>query len=180
MDSACTGIFQKVAAFFDIVMHGIYSPFVFVTIPVTLFLVGYYAMHNKFHGQLWVGANFAPPGTLLRWKLGQCNTKWYQNSDQWRRIPFGTLTRNVLGCIVSIVSATALIRLHGESESVAFWIGGIKSGFAVSLSTVSSFVKEIVFLFEKNELGAAYLYAMGSVVICCMVGLLLCAIIIKV
>jgi fluoride ion exporter CrcB/FEX len=180
VDSACTGILQKMAAFFDIVMHGMYSPFVFVTVLVTLFLVGYYAMHSKFHGQLWVGAIFAPPGTLLRWKLGQFNARWFQNSDRWRHIPFGTLTANVLGCIVSIVSAAALIRLHGESESAAFWIGGIKTGFAGNLSTVSSFVKEIVLLSEKYELGAAYLYAMGSVLICCLVGLLFCAIIIKV
>jgi fluoride ion exporter CrcB/FEX len=78
------------------------------------------------------------------------------------------------------VSAAALIRLHRESESAAFWIGGIKTGFAGKLPTVSLFVKEIVLLVEKNQLGAAYLYAMGSVAICCLVGLLLSAIIIKV
>eukprot|EP00979_Chaetoceros_neogracilis_P008312 scaffold1853_cov287-Chaetoceros_neogracile.AAC.14 len=56
---------------------------------------------------------------------------------------------------------------------------GIKTGFAGKLPTVSLCAKEIVLLVEKNQLGAAYLYAMGSVAICCLVGLLLSAIIIK-
>lgn len=182
--SACTNIIiRTIAALFDIILHGTYSPFFFVAMLLILFFVGDFAMHNSFHKELWVSAILSPPGTLLRWKLGQCNGKWFQNSHRWRYIPFGTFAANVMGCIVSIASAAALFRLHDHgkvSKTEALWLGGIKTGFAGNLSTVSSFVKEIVLLSEKNELGAAYLYAIGSVVICCLVGSVVYVIIIKV
>jgi len=68
-----------------------------------------------------------------------------------------------------------LWNIVGECDWVHYYhcmCWGVKSGFAGNLSTVSSFVKEIIILSEKNEVGAAYLYATGSAIICCLVGLL--------
>ena len=172
--------FQKMTGLCDIVFNGTYSPLVFATMLMLFFLIGDFEMNNHFHKQLWVSALLSPPGTLLRWKLSKFNGKWFQNSRryQWRYIPFGTLLANVIGCIISIACAAVVPKLNGYGSSMTvtasaeLWLGGIKSGFAGNLSTISSFVKEVVILSEKNEVGAAHLYATGSVVICCLVGLL--------
>ena len=180
IDQEQSSCFQKMTGQCDIVFNGTYSPLVFATMLMLFFLIGDFEMNNHFHKQLWVSALLSPPGTLLRWKLSKFNAKWFQNSrrHQWRYIPFGTLLANVIGAMISIACAAVVTKLNGygssmtATASVVLWLGGIKSGFAGTLSTISSFVKEVVILSEKNEVGAAHLYATGSVVICCLVGLL--------
>jgi len=179
-DQEQSSCFQKITGLCDIAFNGTFSPLVFATMLVIFFLIGDFEMNNHFHKQLWVSVLLSPPGTLLRWNLSKFNGKWFQNSRRhlWRYIPFGTLLANVIGCIISIACAAVVTKLNGYGSSMTatasaeLWLGGVKSGFAGNLSTVSSFVKEIVILSEKNEVGAAHLYATGSVVICCLVGLL--------
>jgi len=179
-DQEQSSCFQKITGLCDIAFNGTFSPLVFATMLVIFFLIGDFEMNNHFHKQLWVSVLLSPPGTLLRWNLSKFNGKWFQNSRRhlWRYIPFGTLLANVIGCIISIACAAVVTKLNGYGSSMTatasaeLWLGGVKSSFAGNLSTVSSFVKEIVILSEKNEVGAAHLYATGSVVICCLIGLL--------
>lgn len=108
----------------------------------------------------------SPFGTLLRWKLSSLNyrnlfftittTTGYsfssssQNDDNntsW--VPWGTLIANLLAVIISILAKALLLSLstkykNNDDEWFQPLLGAIGTGFAGSLSTVSTWVKEIV------------------------------------
>jgi len=119
----------------------------------------------------------APSGALLRWQLGKYNGtfRW----ELWSWIPVGTLTANILGCIVSIVAIATELRLNQDGD-FSFWVIGtlraIKIGFAGSLTTVSTFVSEVS-LFMKSPMlpYRAYLYILLTLASCNAIGTLLYA-----
>eukprot|EP00978_Attheya_sp_CCMP212_P025823 scaffold83916_cov37-Attheya_sp.AAC.1 len=119
----------------------------------------------------------APCGALLRWQLGKWNGtfRW----ELWSWIPVGTLTANILGCIVSIVAIATELRFNQDGD-FSFWVIGtlraIKIGFAGSLTTVSTFVSEVS-LFMKSPMlpYRAYLYILLTLASCNAIGTLLYA-----
>lgn len=162
----------------DVLIHGKYSPFFFVSCLLAVFIVGDIKMgtRNSFHRDMWVTAIFSPFGTILRWKLSNLNGKYFQesesSSDLLKYFPFGTFFANFLGCIISVLTASFMVR-YDASYGVDLFLTGLKVGFGGNLSTVSTFAKEIVLLTEKDHTGPAYFYGIVSLTICCLVGVIL-------
>ncbi len=83
---------------------------------------------------------------------------------QWisSNIPLGTLLVNVVGSFVlGLVYECGTLVWQSSNEFKAFLIVGILGGF----TTFSTFSLEIVVLFQKGEIGAGVLYAVGSLVL---------------
>jgi len=123
-----------------------------VFVLLVLFLVGFLAHDIPFYRRIFLMALIAPSGALLRWRLSKLNSVQPESCCQrikW--LPWGTFTANILGAIVSIVCTGILDR--DENSTLHPWVDALlfalKVGFAGSLSTVSTFVKEIVALSEK-------------------------------
>ncbi len=87
--------------------------------------------------------------------------------------PWGTMIVNVLGgfLIGALVSAFALRFVAGDNLK-AFLFIGVLGGF----TTFSAFTLEVAYFLHQGQLGAAFLYATGSVIVSLaafMTGLLL-------
>ncbi len=165
----------------DVIIHGKYSPLIFTALLLSLFLVGDFKMNSTFHKDMWICALFAPPGTLLRWRLSLVNGKWGRDSELLKYFPFGTFFANILACVISASVAATMYVIDRDSDAnsvnttrtaiLMFLLKGLKSGFAGNLSTVSTFAKEIVLLSEKRTVGPAYFYACVTVFSCCLMSL---------
>ena len=131
---------------------------------VLLFAYGDASGNYIFYRRMWMTCLFTPMGAVLRSQL----KLWLpaSNTVQW-----GTLTANVLGAIVSILLEVVLIRYLSEDQ-VDSWLGhliwALKVGFAGSLSTVSTFVKELVAL---ERLLDRHVYGIVTLVIAMSVSL---------
>mmetsp|Transcript_14916 Transcript_14916/g.22355 ORF Transcript_14916/g.22355 Transcript_14916/m.22355 type:complete len:510 (-) Transcript_14916:61-1590(-) len=167
------GVKRPICDIVDVIVHGKFSPIIFVAMLFTLFFIGDLRMNSSFHKDMWVIAIFAPFGTVLRWKMALMNGKWCKDSEFLKYFPFGTLFANVLACIISATAVAFSSRLDSDGSAVIATVilTGLKSGFAGNLSTVSSFAKEIVLLSEKRNLGPAYFYTVISVLSSCLFSL---------
>jgi CrcB protein len=167
-DSACYCLVRAI----DCIVHGKYSPIMFTTLILTLFLVGDFAMGSSFSRTMWVTSLMSPLGTIIRWQFSFLNGKWFQNSAKWKYLPVGTLICNILACIVSALCAALISRLDEDAVTARLLLNATKVGFAGNLSTVSTFVKEVVHLSEKKMRSSfSYSYAMWTIVTCCFMGL---------
>jgi fluoride ion exporter CrcB/FEX len=117
----------------------------------------------------------APTGALLRWSLSGWNGTFSLLPPTWRWLPVGTLTANVVGCVVSIVCIALEYRLQNNLsfDATNFWVIGslraVKVGFAGCLTTVSTFVAEVSgFMQSRNN--HAYPYIWISLCTSCVLG----------
>jgi fluoride ion exporter CrcB/FEX len=124
----------------------------------------------NYYRQLWIACLMAPFGTILRWKLSTLNGKWGKYS--W--FPVGTWIANFTGSIISAaLTAVAYLQLV-KGKDCADVLAGLSLGFAGSLSTVSTYAKEIVELSDKHPPYSkkAFAYSYFTIFSCCFVGLL--------
>lgn len=79
------------------------------------------------------------------------------------QFPFGTLTINVLGCLIMGLFA-GYFALRGQSTQAwrLFFTTGVMGGF----TTFSAFSLETATLYERGALMAAASYVIASVVLC--------------
>lgn len=144
---------------------------------VLLYMLGDFYWGIPYYRQLWIACFSAPIGTILRWKLGTLNGKCSVRGLYW--FPAGTFLANLLGSILS-AGLTAWGIVEFDDKGAQRWevpvIKAISLGVAGSLSTVSTFVKEIVDISAESEKKSpfdkkAFLYSQGTMLICCFVGL---------
>ena len=141
-----------------------------------------------FFQKLWLCCLLAPFGTILRWKLSLLNNSARTAIfPSW--MPNGTFLANLLGSVISIIAVGILDRLSlneknvmsgtienipssFKEELVLSLLGALKTGFAGSLSTVSTFVSEIDKLMELHtKQPKGYLYAFVSLSAACLISL---------
>lgn len=166
LSSYLQSIFQFIINILDIIFHRYYSPFLISTILLILYFIADYALHIPFYKTMWVTSLSSPPGTILRWKLSSwfndnppslllsCTQHHCRRRDDWKWIPFGTLFANIIASLISITCSG--IRTHFSisynSHLIVFLLlSAIQTGFAGNLSTVSTFVKEIVQLAQLYQ-----------------------------
>ena len=143
--------------------------FILIGILIVMFILGDVYWGIAYYRQLWIACLTAPIGTISRWKLSTLNGKY--------SFPAGTFLANFFGCILS-AALTAWSIIESSDKGAQRWqipaIKAVSMGVAGSLSTVSTFVKECVEIVEKNPAydKKAFLYSIGSMLICCFVGLL--------
>jgi len=96
-------------------------------------------------------------GAVGRYVVSVLMLQWISSN-----IPLGTLVVNVVGSFVlGLVYECGTLVWQSSNEFKAFLIVGILGGF----TTFSTFSLEIVVLFQKGEIGAGVLYAVGSLVL---------------
>ena len=148
--------------------------------PVTLFLsiatlIALYVWGDIYWGinyyrKLWIACLMSPLGTISRWKLSKLNGKW----SKYPWFPLGTWLANFIGSVLSAaLTAIAFVDLVNDKAG-ANVLAAISLGFAGSLSTVSTYVKETVELSDKNSFHdkKAFVYSHFTMLSCCLVGLL--------
>lgn len=97
-------------------------------------------------------------GSIARYKLGE----FILHLSSQDRFPLGTLSVNVLGClIVGVLAGTAERYEVLGADARLFLFTGLLGGF----TTFSAFGLETVHLIRRGDLGFAVLYAGGSVVL---------------
>ena len=140
-----------------------------LVVIISALILGDILMSNLFYRSLWLSALMTPPGALLRWQLSKWNGRWsIMGRCKW--IPWGTLLCNLIASVVCILFLAIEIR-HNRKKSVdSSWgvaiLGAIRAGFTGSLSTVSTFVKEIVDLNNNHQQHAkCYFYAVLTIVL---------------
>ena len=97
-------------------------------------------------------------GSVFRYKLGG----YVLHMTAQGRLPYGTFTVNVLGCLLVGVLAGIAERYEVFGpDTRLFLFTGLLGGF----TTFSAFGLETVALIRRGEPGTAALYAAGSVVL---------------
>ena len=134
-------------------------PVLLVVVLFSLFVVSDAVWNILFYRILWVSTLFTPFGAIARWRLSLLNP--YRKT-----FPLGTLIANVCGSLVAIL-AVAIDTRYLKSEMIsAQLLAALKIGFAGSLSTVSTFVKEVVDITERYGYDAkGFKYAGISLVV---------------
>ncbi|KAL7521186.1 hypothetical protein ACHAWX_005882 [Stephanocyclus meneghinianus] len=144
-------------------------PSFLATTLFVLYILGDFYWGIEYYRQLWISCLFGPFGTVIRWKLSKLNGKW----NQW--VPVGTFISNFLASAMSaVISAVVTSPVLNTSSWTLHSLKAISLGFAGCLSTVSSMVKEVVEITDKNPYfdKKAFIYSYGTLISCCLIGLL--------
>jgi fluoride ion exporter CrcB/FEX len=130
---------------------------------------------------MFLTAIFTPFGALGRWYLSGWNSRSPESRilGKFPWFPEGTWTANMVGATISALMAAFLDRYfssNNDDSNASQWIStlllAIGVGFAGSLSTVSSFVKETTLLAQQFPNGVnAFQYASTTLVCGAMIGI---------
>lgn len=97
-------------------------------------------------------------GSLARYGLGKAFLKWPSV------FPFGTLTANILACLIlGIFAGWATLK---PTDSVATYRAFVAVGFCGGFSTFSTFSNDTIQLVLNNRLTDAFLNVVISVILC--------------
>lgn len=140
---------------------------------LSLFIVGDVVKGEEFYRKMWMSIMFTPIGAVGRWILAKLNAKGLSFGNlHW--FPLGTFIANVLGAVVCIVALATLSNLSDRGAVDLVWtaplLEAIGSGFAGSLSTVSTLVKELAT--TSNPI-RAHGYFLSTLLLSMIVGLIL-------
>ncbi len=129
----------------------------FAFLAIGLNLVGQCVFQNPFYKNMTAAVVIAPVGALTRWKLSTLNgSNYVRGFMSW--LPWGTLLANILAAIISIICQGLSDRYGKVWNDGNPWLEpfffAIKVGFAGSLSTVSTLVKEVANL-QQSYPGSA-------------------------
>jgi fluoride ion exporter CrcB/FEX len=180
-DRTCDGLRQRIMPAFALRK----LVFVLIAILISLFAVGGSIFGIDFYREMFLVSLMSPAGALLRWTFSRLNSRKMRRGGVGRFdwVPWGTFAANIIGSVVSIFLIAVSYRLYNNDKDEHPWavdfLNALITGFAGSLSTVSSMVKEIAILSE-NYPGHAkpYLYAFGTTTLAMLLSLgLYCAIV---
>lgn len=112
----------------------------------------------------FLSALFAPFGTILRWWLSRFNARMFQDENSklsW--LPVGTFCANMCASVISSCMHAAALKIPSSSKLAQDFVAAVESGFAGSLSTVSTLVVESVSLLQAlPQHACGYYYSIGS------------------
>jgi fluoride ion exporter CrcB/FEX len=118
-----------------------------------------------FYRRMWMIILVSPFGALLRWRM----SRWNNLKLGWKQlawIPWGTFLANVAAAVISVLAEATEARYNPKDHVNYIWwssaLIAIEAGFAGSLSTVSTLVKEMFDLASKNP-SRAYVYFLFTV-----------------
>jgi fluoride ion exporter CrcB/FEX len=146
------------------------KPFAFLVVGglLSAYLVGDQIFGILFYRKMFLVTILTPPGVLLRWNLAKWNSRTASHRvGRFIWVPLGTFTANIIGSFISILFTALLDRYFSDGSGENLWVvaflEAVGTGFAGSLSTVSSMVKEYVLLTEQYPNHAKpYFYVFGT------------------
>jgi fluoride ion exporter CrcB/FEX len=170
----------------ELICRSFCRPKLLILVPafifIALFVVGDVVHEIQFYRNMTLMWLLAPFGASIRWKLSKWNSPNNRSFCLVRLnwVPVGTLAANLVGAICSIVCTGLLDRANYEEQTLDPWVLAIlfavKTGFAGSLSTVSSLVKEVVFLSDEHPAQIkSHMYAFITCVCAIATGLIIYA-----
>jgi fluoride ion exporter CrcB/FEX len=123
------------------------------------FVIGDFVQGNQYYRGMTMLWFLSPFGSLLRWRMSVLNTKrkkrlWGIYFVDW--VPWGTFFANILAAILSACLTGLNDRYFTTIDPMERnWVQGlifaINTGFAGSLSTVSTMIKETIILAEQHK-----------------------------
>jgi fluoride ion exporter CrcB/FEX len=144
----------------------------FVPLTLILLLLLGYGLGDglsgiSFYRTMWMSTIVAPFGAVIRWRLSALNPV---SSPNW--FPTGTLVANTIAVIVGVAAETLESVMSSNSSERLLWVSpmllAIEIGFAGSLSTVSTMVRELAFM---KTPGRAIAYFSATAMISMSIGL---------
>jgi fluoride ion exporter CrcB/FEX len=127
-------------------------------------------MNIAFYRTLWLSMLLTPPGALLRWQMAKLNSRELGGPlKRFNFVPWGTLIVNICGSVLSALTLALEFRLVNFQTNINHpWIlpimKAIANGFCGSVTTVSTFCRELVDLSRTYPSHAKpYFYALISV-----------------
>jgi fluoride ion exporter CrcB/FEX len=162
MDSTASNVSRSTYCFLRqaAVILGIDAPFLLLVGLAVAFGVADGVLGIPFYRRMWMIILVSPFGALLRWRM----SRWNNLKLGWKHlawIPWGTFLANVAAAVISIMAEATEARFNPKDHVNYIWwssaLIAIEAGFAGSLSTVSTLVKEMFDLAAKNP-SRAYVY----------------------
>ena len=135
---------------------------------LSAYLVGSLIFDIPFYRKMFLVTLLTPPGALLRWNLAKWNSRTASHrAGRFIWVPLGTLTANIIGSFIAVLFTALVDRYFSDGSGENLWVvaflEAVGTGFAGSLSTVSSMVKEYVLLTEQYPNQAKpYSYLFGT------------------
>eukprot|EP01125_Pyxidicula_operculata_P000982 TRINITY_DN1085_c0_g1_i3.p1 TRINITY_DN1085_c0_g1~~TRINITY_DN1085_c0_g1_i3.p1 ORF type:complete len:218 (+),score=1.33 TRINITY_DN1085_c0_g1_i3:592-1245(+) len=111
-------------------------------------------VYNDLHVVIVYSLIFGPAGAVIRYILGTRN-KSIPRFQTW------TFLCNMWGCIVVLLART--MSLQSESRIKLIIESSLITGFAGSLTTVSSFIQQVYKYDASTSLGMSYTYSIVSI-----------------
>jgi len=145
---------------------------VIISASVVSLSIGFVNTDTYFWSKFCLCGLFAPAGVFLRYELSAMNGKLLPT---W--FPWGTFAANLIAGIIINGTVDVLLQVGPLEEASSMDIGPLllaacSTGFAGSLSTISTFIAECHALFDRqNARRRGYIYALTSVFLACAVTL---------
>jgi fluoride ion exporter CrcB/FEX len=168
MDSTASNVSRAAYCFWRqaVVILGIdVAPFLLCIGLAVAFGVADGVLGIPYYRRMWMIIIVSPFGALLRWRM----SRWNNLKLGWKQlawIPWGTFLANVSAAVISILAEATEARFNPRDHVNYIWwssaLIAIEAGFAGSLSTVSTLVKEMFDLASKNP-SRAYVYFLLTV-----------------
>lgn len=130
-----------------------YGPFIVAGVILGACLVADFVVGNHWYRKIWMAALLTPPGAVLRWKLSGYHTAGLRSVHlEW--LPLGTLLVNLLAACISATAHAVNAETIEPSMNSKVWtsalIFAVETGFAGSLSTVSTLMREMFFMDHRK------------------------------
>ena len=117
----------------------------------------------------FLSALLSPFGTYSRWYLSRLNGSI--KTKNWEWLPIGTFLANMIASIISALCAAITLKVPDDQYLAHTFLDAIKTGYAGSFSTVSTFVAEITGLSRAlPRYFWSYYYGFGSLFIALILG----------
>jgi len=150
-----------------------YGPLLFVAALFGAFAAGDAVEGLLFYRQMWMTCLLAPFGSVLRWRISELNKRNLRWTGSLMWLPWGTLIANILAAVISLAAEALNSRSLDPDDSGYEWASpaliAIEIGFAGSLSTVSTMVREMFSLETSKQ---SYTYGLITIVTSMLLGLL--------
>lgn len=150
-----------------------YGPLLFTLALFITFAVVDSKQGLYFYREMWMVCLLAPFGAVLRWRISVLNKRNLRWSGDFMWIPWGTFFANILAAIIAVAAESVNSRLLDPEDDKFRWtsplLTAIKVGFAGSLSTVSTLIRE---MFSLDTTKQAHIYCLFSIVTGMLLGLL--------
>ncbi|KAK4274044.1 hypothetical protein QN277_017336 [Acacia crassicarpa] len=130
--------------------------------------------HGGSAAELWFACMVGPLGVWIRWLLARLNGRGIGREGLFKWIPFGTLIANVSAAWT--MTALATVKKSVNTKKCDTVVTGVQFGLLGCLSTVSTFAAEFNAMRESRHPWRAYLYAMLTICVSFIFGILLYAI----
>lgn len=143
------------------------APLPLIAILLIGFALGDGVYGINFYRTMWMTTIMAPFGAVLRWRLSALNPA---ASPLW--FPWGTIVANVLASALAAAADALESNISSSTNERLQWVSpillAVEIGFAGSLSTVSTMVRELAFM---KTPGNSIVYFAATLLVSLSVGL---------